>query len=48
MKVIAWCLQSDYVKRASMFFVVKCIGSVIEVENNRVTYVLPSYLSGQK
>ncbi|KAM7503132.1 hypothetical protein LguiB_002036 [Lonicera macranthoides] len=34
MKVAAWCLQSDYVKRPSMSVVVKVLEGVMEVEEN--------------
>jgi hypothetical protein len=43
MKVVARCLQSDYVKRASMFFVVNVLEGVMEVENNRVNYFCASF-----
>ncbi|KAM7497805.1 hypothetical protein LguiA_022219 [Lonicera macranthoides] len=34
MKVAAWCLQNDYVKRPSMSVVVKVLEGVMEVEEN--------------
>ncbi|KAM7503142.1 hypothetical protein LguiB_002046 [Lonicera macranthoides] len=34
MKVAAWCLQNDYVKRPSMLVVVKVLEGVMEVEEN--------------
>ncbi|KAM7497806.1 hypothetical protein LguiA_022220 [Lonicera macranthoides] len=34
MKVAAWCLQNDYVKRPSMSVVVKVLKGVMEVEQN--------------
>lgn len=34
MKVAAWCLQNDYVKRPSMSVVVKVLEGVMEVEQN--------------
>jgi len=43
MKVVAWCLQSDYVKRASMLFMVNVLEGVMEVENNRVNYFYASF-----
>ncbi|KAK2650979.1 hypothetical protein Ddye_018468 [Dipteronia dyeriana] len=34
MKVAAWCLQSDFVKRPSMSMVIKVLEGVSEIEHN--------------